>query len=144
MLQHSAEAIVRHLDVALARIWTLNERQNVLELEASAGLSTRLDGKYARVPVGKLRVGRIAQDRKLHLTNEIVNDEPFDSPDSDKDRRTVFLAGYPLLVERRLVGVLEMVSRKPLGQTLSRRLRWQLTGLPKVSRASGRRRNWPD
>jgi PAS domain S-box-containing protein len=116
MLQRSAEAIVRHLDGALARIWTLNERENMLELEASAGLSTRLDGKYARVPVGKLRIGRIALERQPQLTNETVNDEPFDSYESDKDRETVSLAGYPLLVERRLVGILEMVSRKPLGQ----------------------------
>src|SRR5208282_909891 len=38
MLQRSAKAIVRHLDGAFARIWTLNDRQNVLELQASAGL----------------------------------------------------------------------------------------------------------
>jgi PAS domain S-box-containing protein len=116
MLQRSAEAIVRHLDGALVRIWTLNDRQNVLELEASAGLSTHLDGKYARVPVGRLRIGRIALERKPQLTDEIVNDEPFNSSESDQDRQTVSLAGYPLLVERRLVGVLEMVSRRPLGQ----------------------------
>jgi PAS domain S-box-containing protein len=31
MLQRSAEAIVRHLDAAFARIWTLNVQENVLE-----------------------------------------------------------------------------------------------------------------
>jgi PAS domain S-box-containing protein len=112
MLQRSAEAIVRHLDGALTRIWTLNDRRNVLELEASAGLSKRLDGKYARVPVGKLRIGRIAQECKPLL----ANDEPFDACKSDQESERVSLAGYPLLVERRLIGVLEMVSRKPLGQ----------------------------
>src|SRR5271157_46498 len=35
MLQRSAEAIVRHLEGAFARIWTLNDRQKVLELQAS-------------------------------------------------------------------------------------------------------------
>jgi PAS domain S-box-containing protein len=64
MLQRSAEAIVRHLDGAFARIWTLNELQNVLELQASAGLDTRWDGEHARVPVGKLGIGLIAQERK--------------------------------------------------------------------------------
>jgi hypothetical protein len=38
MLKRSAEAIVRQLDGAFARIWTLNDRQKVLELRASAGL----------------------------------------------------------------------------------------------------------
>src|SRR6266436_8593392 len=31
MLQRSAEAVVRHLDAAFARIWTLNDRQRLLE-----------------------------------------------------------------------------------------------------------------
>src|SRR4029077_7291892 len=59
MLQRSAEAVVRHLDAALARISTLNELQKVIELQASVGLYTRLDGEHARVPVGKLKIGLI-------------------------------------------------------------------------------------
>src|ERR1700737_2333364 len=74
MLQGSAEAVVRHLDAAFARIWTLNDRQNVLELQASAGLYTRLDGEHARVPVGELKIGLIAEERKPHLTNDVLND----------------------------------------------------------------------
>ena len=42
MLQRSAEAVVRHLDGALARIWTLNQPQKLLELQASSGLSYTL------------------------------------------------------------------------------------------------------
>ena len=71
ILQRSAEAIVRHLDAAFARIWTLDERQNMLELQASAGLYTRLNGEHERVAVGNLKIGRIAQERKPHLTNDI-------------------------------------------------------------------------
>ena len=71
ILQRSAEAIVRHLDAAFARIWTLDERQNMLELQASVGLYTRLNGEHARVAVGNLKIGRIAQERKPHLTNDI-------------------------------------------------------------------------
>ena len=50
MLQRCAEAVIRHLDGAFARIWTLNERQSLLELQASAGLCTRLDGEQAGLP----------------------------------------------------------------------------------------------
>jgi PAS domain S-box-containing protein len=109
MLQRSAEAIVRHLDGAFARIWTLNDQENVLELQASAGLHTRLDGEHARVPVGKLMIGLIAQERKPHLTNEILNEW-------GEQQGMVSFAGYPLLVEGRLVGVLAMFARKFLGQ----------------------------
>jgi PAS domain S-box-containing protein len=116
MLQQSAQAIVCHLDGALARIWTLNDRQNVLELQASAGLDTRLDGEPARVPVGKLRVGLIAQERKPHLTNETAGDHGISRSESEKRSGMTSFAGYPLLVEGRLVGVLEMFVGKFLGQ----------------------------
>ena len=102
---------MRHLDGAFARIWTLNDRQNVLELQASAGLDTRLDGEHARVPVGKLRIGLIAQERKPHLTNEILNDNRTSHSERREQQGMVSFAGYPLLVEGRLVGVLAMFAR---------------------------------
>ena len=116
MLQRSAEATVRHLDAAFARIWTLNDRQNVLELQASAGLFTRLDGEHARVPVGNLSIGLIAQERKPHLANEILTDNRKSHSEQREQQGMVSFAGYPLLVEGRLVGVLAMYARKSLGQ----------------------------
>src|SRR5262249_20762113 len=38
MLRHCCEAAVQHLQAAFARIWTLDEKQQVLELQASVGL----------------------------------------------------------------------------------------------------------
>ena len=74
MLQQCAEGFVEHLDAAFARIWTLNQQGNVLELRASAGMYTHLDGPHSRVPVGKYKIGLIAQEKKPHLTNEVVGD----------------------------------------------------------------------
>jgi PAS domain S-box-containing protein len=116
MLQRSAEAVVRHLDAAFARIWTLNDRRKMLELQASAGLYTRLDGEHACVPVGKLKIGLIAQERKPHLTNDVLNDSRINRPDWAKQEGMVSFAGYPLLVEGRPVGVLAMFARKALAQ----------------------------
>jgi PAS domain S-box-containing protein len=116
VLQRSAEAVVRHLDAAFARIWTLNDRRKMLELQASAGLYTRLDGEHACVPVGKLKIGLIAQERKPHLTNDVLNDSRISHPDWAKQERMVSFAGYPLLVEGSPVGVLAMFARKSLGQ----------------------------
>ncbi|HEY6333521.1 MAG TPA: PAS domain-containing protein, partial [Blastocatellia bacterium] len=59
-LRGCMEAIVRHLDAAFARIWVLNNDESVLELQASAGMYTRLDGSHSRIPVGDLKVGWIA------------------------------------------------------------------------------------
>src|SRR6516162_3079452 len=116
MLQRSAQAVVDHLDAAFARIWTLNDLRNTLELQASAGLYTRLDGEHARVPVGRLKIGLIAQERKPHLTNDVLNDQRISNPEWAKREGMVAFAGYPLLVEGRLTGVLAMFSRKALGQ----------------------------
>ncbi|MBV8585594.1 MAG: PAS domain S-box protein [Verrucomicrobia bacterium] len=116
MLQQSAEAIVRHLDAAFARIWTFNVHENVLELRASAGMYTNLDGEHARIAVGDLKIGLIARERKPHLTNDVFNDDRISHPEWARREGMQAFAGYPLLVEGRLVGVLAMFARKSLGQ----------------------------
>jgi PAS domain S-box-containing protein len=113
-LQLSADAVVRHLDAAFARIWTLDDQGDMLELQASAGQYTRLDGEHARVPVGQLKIGLIAQERKPHLTNDVQNDERISYPEWAKREGMVAFAGYPLVVEGRLFGVLAMFARKSL------------------------------
>jgi len=62
-LQLCARALVMYLEAALARIWTFNERDGMLELQASAGLYTPVNGPHGRVPIGQFKIGRIARDR---------------------------------------------------------------------------------
>ena len=54
MLQECAAAMHARLDAALARIWVLNETRVTLELQASAGMYTHMDGPHSSAPVGKL------------------------------------------------------------------------------------------
>ena len=114
ILQRCTEALVQHLDVAFARIWTLDEKEQVLELQASAGMYTHLDGTHSRVPVGQLKIGLIAQERKPHLTNEVMGDPRVSDREWARREGMVAFAGYPLIVEDRLVGVVAMFARKPL------------------------------
>ena len=74
ILQECTAALVRHLEVAFARIWTLKEAEGVLELKASAGLYTHLDGPHSRVKVGEFKIGCIAGSRQPHLTNDVPHD----------------------------------------------------------------------
>jgi hypothetical protein len=60
LLQPCAEATVRFLDAAFAPIWWLPPDKDVLELQASAGMYTHLDGPHAHIPVGQLKISRIA------------------------------------------------------------------------------------
>jgi signal transduction histidine kinase len=113
MLRHCAEAMVRHLDAAFARIWTLNMVENVLELRASAGLYTHLDGPHSRIPVGQLKIGLIALERQPHLTNAVIGDPRINDQAWARREGMVAFAGYPLTVGERLVGVMAMFARHP-------------------------------
>ncbi|MHB8872581.1 MAG: sensor histidine kinase, partial [Myxococcaceae bacterium] len=113
-LKRCTEVLVQHLDAAFARIWTLDAEANVLELQASAGLYTRLDGTHSRVPVGQAKIGQIASTRKPVLTNRLEDDAGFVDQAWAKREGLVAFAGYPLVVEDRLVGVMAMFARKPL------------------------------
>ena len=113
-LQQCAQALVTHLGAAFARVWTLNEREGVLELRASAGLYTHLDGPHGRVPLGQFKIGRIARDRKPHLTNTVVGDPEVSDQDWARREGMIAFAGHPLIVDRRVVGVMALFARHAL------------------------------
>src|SRR5438093_2882225 len=96
-LQLCAEALVRHLDVALARIWILHEATAILALEASAGMYTQIDGPHSRVPLGQYKIGLIAQQRRPHLTNQVVGDPHVHDQEWAQREGMVAFAGYPLV-----------------------------------------------
>lgn len=113
MLGHCTEALVRHLDAAFARIWTLNEADNVLELQASAGMYTHINGSHGRVPVGQFKIGLIAQERQPHFTNAVMTDPRVGDKEWTSREGMVSFAGYPLMVGDRLFGVIAMFARHP-------------------------------
>ena len=114
ILQGCAQAVVDHLEAAFARVWTLNEAEQMLELEASAGLYTHIDGPHGRVPVGTYKIGKIAAERRPHLTNDVPNDERVSDKDWARREGMVAFAGHPLLVDGRVMGVVAMFARHAL------------------------------
>jgi PAS domain S-box-containing protein len=114
LLQPCAEAMVRYLDAAFARIWCLPPGDDVLHLQASAGMYTHLDGPHAHIPVGRLKIGRIAQARRPVLTNEVQTDPCISDPAWAMREGMIAFAGFPLVVKDRTLGVLAMFSRRPL------------------------------
>ncbi len=113
-LQQCAGAIVSNFDVAFARIWTLNEKEGMLELQASAGIYTNKNGVHSRIPVGVMKIGLIAQSRIPLVTNDLIRDPYASDPDWVRREDMVAFAGYPLIAKGRLVGVLGVFARKPL------------------------------
>ena len=94
-----AAAMLQHLDVAVCRIWTVDEAGTTLELKASAGLAGDMDRGPRRIPVD-------------HFTNGLLADQ------NSVDREALHgFGGYPLLVDDRLVGVLTIFSRTSLSHS---------------------------
>jgi signal transduction histidine kinase len=108
--------MVKHLEGAFARIWLLNEVDNVLELKASSGLYTHLNGSHSRIPMGHSKLGFIAQEKVPHLTNNVLNDAWVSDKEWAKREGLTAFAGYPLLVENNLVGVMAMFAYKPISE----------------------------
>lgn len=118
ILASCAASIVRHLDAAFARIWTVSSDGRVLELQASAGMYTNLHGAHSRIGLGQMKIGRIAQQKKPHLTNDAQNDPQVSDREWARRENMVSFAGYPLVIEERIVGVLGMFARQPLSETI--------------------------
>jgi len=72
-------------------------------MQASAGMYTHINGSHGHVPVGKFKVGLIAEKRKPHLTNHVIGDPMVDNQEWAIKEGMVGFAGYPLIVQDRLV-----------------------------------------
>ena len=104
---------VRHLGGDRARIITLSVPAGLASDQDRDGPH---DDQLKPEDLGRGLIGRIAAERRPHLTNRL-ND---DSGSFNRNRATrdgmLALAGCPLVVEDRLVGVWLLFSRTPLGQ----------------------------
>lgn len=137
LLQRCTDAAVEHLGAAFTRVWLLKpgdlcadchkaslcrDRTICLHLHASSGLSTNLNGEYRRVPVGALKIGRIAQGQGALFTNDVLNDDRLPNKAWMKEHGLRSFAGFALMVENQVFGVLGLFSRdvisEPMRQTI--------------------------
>jgi len=113
-LQQCCEALVNHLSLSFARVWLLDATGQWLDLEASAGKYTHLDGAHGRVRVGELKIGRIAAERKPHLTNTVTKDDRVSNREWAIREGMVAFVGFPLIAGEALLGVLAGFSQVAL------------------------------
>ncbi len=115
VLASVTRGLVDDLGVALARVWLVEPGDRAMHLRASSGLSTRLDGSYARVPIGARKIGQIAETRRAMWTNDVLRDERIADHGWARDNGLVSFAGWPLTFRDTLEGVLASFARRPLG-----------------------------
>jgi len=137
ILMPCCEAMVKNLDVVSAEIWTFNSQENVLEMQAAAGISSRPDNMTRFV---ETKINEIAQRQKPQIDcvfepDNVIGwtnvDQEIISNSSEfaviKNKKTggicnsqqpiVSFSGYPLIVEERLVGVMGIVSAQPMTES---------------------------
>ncbi|MBR8826704.1 MAG: PAS domain S-box protein [Gomphosphaeria aponina SAG 52.96 = DSM 107014] len=98
-LQKCTQALVKHLDGAVACIWLLNQTENILELKASTGMSAHLIRKIAK--------------RGRGLAKSIHNQE------WAKREGIVGFVEYLMLVGSELLGVIAIFARHPLTEIVA-------------------------
>ncbi len=118
LLQKSCQSMVDCLEAAFARIWLFQDEKSRLKLAASAGMYTHIDGKHQYIPVGKFKIGLIAENRHPHFTNKVIGDPNVSDQEWAIKEKMVGFAGYPLVVKGRLVGVIAMFSKNELKDSI--------------------------
>ncbi len=114
-LQACTLALVEQTGTAFGRIWTVCEDDpELMELQASAGLYTGINGKHRFKRIGELKVGIIASERQPFLTNSVAGDPLFTDQEWIVKEGIIGFAGYPLVVKDRLVGVTAFFSKQAL------------------------------
>ena len=109
LLQGCAEALLDHTGASFARLWTFDARENLLLLQAHAGINAGSPGQE-RVPLGHAKFGRIAAERVPYVTNQMQADPLVENQEwAHREGMTAF-AGFPLLAGGELQGVMAITS----------------------------------
>ncbi|MBD2635715.1 GAF domain-containing protein [Limnothrix sp. FACHB-881] len=114
VLQRCTQTIAGALQVPFVRVWTYNREARLLELRASAGQHSLVAEFPTYIPIGASLVGAIAQSRQPYLTNCTATDPNFEARDWLDSEQVVAFAGYPLIVDDQLVGVMALFGRRPM------------------------------
>lgn len=126
-----SQGLVHEVDAAFARIWLVEagdicktchmahicpNRERCLHLKASSGMYEGLNGEYRRVPLGALKIGRIASERSPIYTNQVLGDDRIQDRKWARDNGFRSFAGYPLVFREEVLGVMSLFSRNEILQ----------------------------
>ncbi|MCP3102126.1 ATP-binding protein [Myxococcus sp. K15C18031901] len=117
ILQGCAEALARHLEARVARLWTYTRGAAALELVGDAGPSAPRAKRWASVLVhGPSLVAEVARTREQVWVSRMEEEPRALDPQWVREEGLRSFAGIPLLVRGQLVGVMGLYSRNLLGE----------------------------
>ncbi len=117
MFKTCTASMVQHLPVALAQIWTINDAQTSLDLQASSGLEADLSSRVTQVAIATSALGNLAQQKATYRTNTLSTESGLLAPWM-ADVGIVAFAAYPLIYEERLLGIVTLYSQQSLAPEL--------------------------
>lgn len=106
--------LVEHYGLALARLWYFNPGSQTLELIASAGVSTTLTGRFARIPLGSFKMGWIAQTHQAFWAQDVQRQPWIRDPWWVQKHDLQTFCGYPLIYRDQCLGVVAFFTRQKL------------------------------
>lgn len=115
ILQQCTDVMIESLDANLCRIWVYSRKEGALVLVASSGMFGIHNGPYDRLELGQGEAGRIAGSRHSFFVRNVKSETEFRFGPWVPGAGVRSFVGIPLLIEDRLVGVLEAFS----GRTFS-------------------------
>ncbi len=142
ILQHCTEAMVQQLKAASAAIWTLNPVTQKLEQQAASGQCLPPKRELIEL-VAQTRQPYFKSQKSKPLRGASPVPEVVPAPDAVKSQNSLtqskiqnpkskietspitnHFSGYPLVVEDRLIGVMMVLSNRPLTEDARHTLSW--------------------
>lgn len=117
ILHRCAAAMVHYLHAASARIWIYEPDEKSLKLHANAGAVDEAGPLHETAPKIMFDLGLVSEGKPI-LINNIASDARVKEADWARSAGIVAYAGYPLMLEDRLVGLMSLFSRAPLNEAI--------------------------
>ncbi len=117
LLQFVTDKLVEHFEAAFARLWIITpEAPGHLTMMATSAAQPGTDEEahlaaLRKVPLGQFKVGQIAEAREGVFTNDVPHDERIHDRDWCAKHALQAFAGYPLVHEAKVLGVLALFRR---------------------------------
>lgn len=130
MLDQLSKVVTQALpEVALFRLWLWNEEQHLLEMKATAGNIQQSIDLPQRISLGISIVGLIAQNRQPYLTNDLSHELCIGNQEWIQKEQLIGFAGYPLIVDDKVMGVMALFSHLPITEATRTMLQWIANGV---------------
>ncbi|MBI4260280.1 MAG: PAS domain-containing protein [Actinobacteria bacterium] len=122
VLGRCADAMQRHLDAATVRIWSYRASDDTCRLEAVGGMDPGDPPVGGEVPADGLALGGVLRSRRPFLTNRVPDEPRFISAAWAGEAGMTALAGHPLVVGDRALGLIAVFARRQLSDDSLRAL----------------------